>query len=377
MKHIGRTGVLAPLIASLAMGIAFAQTPQNQQPQQNLPQANQSQAGQNTGVSHPPPDDTIQATEINAQPEYNPPPPPAKPSPAIPAAQAATPAAVPAQPAPAVQSAQSQPSATVFPSSPETTPAPAAAADGEVDNTDYGIVTEVPALSQNSGATANGAQNPDYGIVTSVPQAAPATGVLNPDTGIVNYVPVDPNALGAGTNISVRLSQDLSTASAQRGDTFRAVVTQDVYNGSSLVIPAGSEMRGTVVYVSQGHHLGIRAAMRLRPDVILLPDRTAYHLYAAAIAARVPGVRVNDEGGIEAARHYKKDAIEYGAGTGVGAVAGAEIGGPVGAGVGSLVGAGLVTTHMLVQPPAALDLPRDSVVIFSLTQPMPLIPTNN
>lgn len=372
MKHTGQMGAIAALIGALVVGSAAAQSTQNQQNQQNTQKTSQSAADQETGVSHPPPDDTIEATEINPQPENNPLPPPANPSPVAPAAPARTPAA-----APAAQPAQI--SATVFPSSPATTPAPQAGPGGEVDNTDYGIVTV--AVPQNSpaatGGAASDAQNPAYGIVTSVPNPAAPTSGWNPNNDIVNYVPVDPNAMGIGTNIGVRLSQELSTADVQRGAFFRGVVTQDVYNGSKLVIPAGSEMRGTVVYVSQGHHLGIRASMRLRPDVILLPDGTAYHLYADAIATQVPGVRVNDEGGLEAARHYKKDAVEYGAGTGVGAVAGAELGGPVGAGVGSVVGAGLVTTHMLRQPPAALDLQAGSVIIFSLTEPMPLIPTKN
>lgn len=377
MKNTGRTVILTALIAALAVGAGMAQSAQSQQNQQSAQKTSQTTDDQNTGVSHPPPDDTIQATEIDPQPEDNPPPPPlAKPSPATPApaqSQAAAPAAPSHEAAPA----------TVFASSPETTPAPQAGADGEVDNTDYGIVTVVPpAQTQNSAGSGEGsgsdAQNPDYGIVTSVPpQTAPTQSGWNANSAIVNVVPVDPDALGEGTNIPVRLSQDLSTDNARRGELFRAVVTQDVYNGSKLVIPAGSEMHGTVVYVSQGHHLGIRASMRLRPDVILLPDGTAYHLYAEAIATRVRGVQVNDEGAIEESRHYKKDAVEYGASTGAGAVAGAELGGPVGAGVGSVVGAGLMTTHMLRQPPAALDLPQGSVLIFSLTEPMPLTPTKN
>jgi hypothetical protein len=90
-----------------------------------------------------------------------------------------------------------------------------------------------------------------------------------------------------------------------------------------------------------------------------------------------PGTGVNDEGGIVATHHYGKDAVEYGAGAGVGAAAGGAIGGPVGAGVGSLVGTGLVGTHMMTQPMQAADLPLGSVLIFSLTEPMPLTPTKN
>jgi hypothetical protein len=89
------------------------------------------------------------------------------------------------------------------------------------------------------------------------------------------------------------------------------------------------------------------------------------------------GTHTNQEGGIEASTHYRKDAVEYGAGTGVAALAGGEMAGPVGAGVGSVVGASAVTTHMLLQHPQAADLPQGSVVVFSLTEPMELTPTKN
>ncbi len=221
--------------------------------------------------------------------------------------------------------------------------------------------------------------NNDYGMVSS----APANGgslhkrVWNPDDDIVSYVPSNPNELAAGTNIRVRLTDGLSTTETRPGTSFRAVVAKDVYKEGRVIIPAGAEMRGRVVAVSQGHHLGPHATIRLRPETVMLPDGTAYHLYAEAVQSKAPGTRTNDEGGIQASSHYTKDAIEYGAGAGIGAVAGGELGGPVGVGVGSLVGAGVVTAHMLMTHPAAADLPEGSMLVFSLTEPMALTPTKN
>jgi hypothetical protein len=222
--------------------------------------------------------------------------------------------------------------------------------------------------------------NPDYGIVASEPGSTTASLTKrpwNPDDDIVNVVPSDPNALAEGTNIRVRLSENLSTTETRPGQTFRAAVTQDVYKDGRVIIPAGAEMRGRVVQVSQGHHLGPHASIRLRPEMVMLPDGTAYHLYAEAVQSMAPHTRTNDEGGIVASPHYKKDAIEYGAAAGAGAIAGGEIAGPVGAGVGSLVGASAVTAHMLMTRPAAADLPRGSMLVFSLTEPMALTPTKN
>jgi hypothetical protein len=256
-------------------------------------------------------------------------------------------AAIPAAPAPAPIPATRQPAASA--------PVNPRFAD-EVDNTDSGIVTVVPTAGDDAGL-----------------QQRPATS----SEDIVTTVPTDPNALGEGTNITVRLSQPLSSGETQPGTAFRSTVAHDVFNGSHLIIPAGSELRGHVVYVSQGHHFGMHASLRLRPDEVVLPDGTAYHLYAEVVRSDAAGTRATDEGAIAATPHYKKDAVEYGAGVGTGALVGGEVAGPVGAGVGTLVGAGVVTTHMLLQNPQAAQLPEGSVVVFSLSEPMGLTPTKN
>jgi hypothetical protein len=217
---------------------------------------------------------------------------------------------------------------------------------------------------------------PPVAATPAAPSTTPlARRVWDPDDDIVSVVPSNPNELASGTNIRVRLSQDLSTADTRRGDAFRAVVDHDVYKDGRLIIPVGAEMRGQIVQVTQGHHIGLRATLRLRPETIMLPDGTSYHIDAQAVESKAPGTRTDQEGGIQTSPHYKKDAIEYGAGAGIGAIAGGEIAGPVGAGVGSVVGASAVTAHMLMGRPDAANLPQGSILVFSLTEPMALTPT--
>jgi hypothetical protein len=69
--------------------------------------------------------------------------------------------------------------------------------------------------------------------------------------------------------------------------------------------------------------------------------------------------------------------VEYGIGAGGGAIAGAELAGPAGALAGTLVGASVVTTHLLVQHPEAVVIPAGSQIVFSLTEPLDMIPTRN
>lgn len=351
MKAIGRLLIFATVagvtFAALAQSTPTQQDQQKPQPTQNA-----------TGVSQPPPDDTIRADEdMN-----NPPPPPAAsvPTPAPASAPAKPSAAIPATAAPA-------PAATTAAPVVAAKPATHSGYPGETDNTDDGIVTVVP-----SHASAPAAAN-----ATGFHQRDPNDTGDSSDYGIVSYVPFNPNDLRTGTNISVRLKEALSTKDTEAGAPFTATVRMDVYNDNTIVIPAGSELRGRVLHVSQGHHFGLHASMRLHADTIVLPDSTAYHIDADVIESYAPGTDANDEGSVVASTHYTKDAIQYGGTVGTGAVVGGVVGGPIGAGAGALVGAGVETTHLLLQSPSAAQLPKGSVLIFSLNEPMHLTPAKN
>ena len=250
------------------------------------------------------------------------------------------------------------------------------------------VAAKPAATSPAASTTVAPATNPDYGVVSSVPSAstsaaAPATSATlakrpyNPDEDIVGYVPSPSNELAEGTNIRAKLMDTLSTKETNAGAAFKAQVATDVYKDGRIIIPAGSELRGRVVSVTQGHHFGPSATLRLRPDVVILPDGTAYHLYGQVVESKAPNTRTDSEGGIQPSSHLKKDALEYGAGAGTGAIVGAKIAGPHGAVIGSLVGAGVITVHLLMQHPEMAEVPAGSVVTFSLTEPMDLMPTRN
>lgn len=348
MKSIGRLFLFAAL-AGVTFAAVAQSAPQQQDPQKPQPSESSS------GVSQPPPDATIQADEDMTN---TPPPPTASVPTPTPAAKPS--AAIPATTAP-------KPVTTAAPATATAKPAIHAGVFGELDNTDDGIVTAVPSHA-------------------AAPAPAPTTGFHQRDAadtgdssdyGIVSYVPFNPNDLRTGTNVSVRLKESLSTARTDAGTPFTATVRMDVYNDNTVVIPAGSELRGRVLHVSQGHHFGLHASMRLHADTIVLPDGTSYHIDADVIESYAPGTDANDEGSVVASTHYTKDAIQYGGAVGTGAVVGGVVAGPVGAGAGALVGAGAETTHLLLQSPSAANLPKGSVLIFCLNQPMHLTPTKN
>lgn len=304
-------------------------------------------ADQYSGVSHPPSNDDIVAND------ENPPTQPSKPSPAVVAA-----------PASSYNSGYTNTSAA-----PAYSTRPATAVNGQ--NPDDGVISD----TTDSIAAQQSAQQASMTVEER--NAHLISRPVNPDYGVVGIVASPSNQLAEGTDIRVRLLQPLSTVVTQDGQEFRAQVSKDVYKEGRVVIPMGSELRGRVTEVTHGHRLGSRATIRLRPDAVILPDGTAYHLYAQVIASTEPGTQTDQEGGIQSKAHLTKDLAEYGAGAGGGAIVGGVFGGPVGAGAGAIVGTGLVTTHMLLQKPAPAKLEQGSEVVFSLTEPMDLLPTRN
>ncbi len=288
-----------------------------------------SQSSPYSGVSNPPPDDTI-VTDAPQQPA-----PPAKP-----------PAGQPAATQPAQQS-------YVAPAAMPARPVQDAAMTG----TDDGIVETAPQAPSNT-----------------MPSLADRAYAEDPDGDIVHPAPLGPGELREGTAIRVRLMTELSSSLSQQGEPFHARVASDVLGDGDVVIPAGSEISGRVVDVSTGH-FGGHGTLMLKPETVTLPSGESFNLHAMVVSAPGTRTQVGAEGVIAPSSRKKRDAIEYGGAVGAGVVAGAYLGGPVGALAGGAVGAAVVTTHLLVSHPQA-HLEDGDVLILTLTERMHLVPAS-
>jgi len=297
--------------------------------------AQASQTGPYQGTSNPPPDDTITTPEAQ-QPE-----PAAKPAPGKPMG------AQPAQPQPSAQpnpQNDRQPSPYAQDSDPAYQPG---------DGTDDGIVQVAPDTSAQPSLNRRATMN-------------------DPDGDVVHPEPLPPGTLGEGATIRARLLDRLSTADSHAGDRFRARVASDVIQDGQVLIPAGAEIEGNLLEVSSGR-AGGHGSMRLRPETVILADGSRFHLYAQITSAPGSRNRVGSEGIITPGSRLKKDTVEYGGAVGAGAVTGAILGGPGGALAGTIIGAGVVTAHLLISHPQA-TLESGSVLIFTLNQPLNLVP---
>ena len=126
----------------------------------------------------------------------------------------------------------------------------------------------------------------------------------------------------AGTHVSVRMGQEISSGTAKVGDHFNATLTRSIAVGGKTVANAGAPVRGKVTLAKSSGRLHAPGQLSVRLTSVqvegkMLPISTgSYH--------------------IEGKSHTKSNVTKIGGG----AAAGALIGGIAGGGKGALIGAG-------------------------------------
>lgn len=261
----------------------------------------------------------------------------------------------------------SQPPNDPITTSPDAPPPPAKPAAGVLAQP--APVEQQPMPSSLGPASSFAPQDGSQQALATRPEAA------DPDGDIVHPLAPRPGELMEGITIRVRLTERLSSTESEKGEPFHGQVASDVLQEGKVLIPAGSGIEGRVSEVTSGH-FGGHGSFRLKPEAVILPDGTRFQLHAETTGTPGSKTRIGAEGNINPGSRLKKDGIEYGAVVGTGAVAGAVIGGPVGALTGSLIGAGVVTTHLMVNHPQAA-LEPGAILLFTLTEPMNLMPASN
>ena len=130
----------------------------------------------------------------------------------------------------------------------------------------------------------------------------------------------------AGTELDVRLSQTLSSSANLVEDRFEATTMVDLREGDTVIVPAGSVMRGIVSGVTKTSRTERTGRLTLAFDQVTIGRR------AIAIKATVTNT-IEGEG-------IKGEAGRVGAGAGIGGIIGGILGGAKGAIAGILIGGG-------------------------------------
>ena len=194
------------------------------------------------------------------------------------------------------------------------------------------------------------------------------------DGAIVTSVEEHPGEVREGTLLRARIKQGLSTVSTAPGSRFTAELAEAVEKDGRVVLPAGALIEGKVTGVHGGRRISGAATLHLQAKSVVLPDGTHYVIHAQLIDTdQTAHTKVDREGTLVRRDHPKEALAAMGLATGGAAVAGGMIGGGVGAAVGAGIGAGAGTIVWLKQDRQAV-LPQDSLLVFSLTEAMPLMP---
>jgi hypothetical protein len=172
-----------------------------------------------------------------------------------------------------------------------------------------------------------------------------------------------PIVFPAGTALTVRMGQALSSKTSQAGQSFLATLAQPMSTssgGKMASIPAGSAVSGTVVSAKAKGKFKGAAELSLALSSITVGGHN-YPIQTTALSSTSKG-------------KGKRTAATTGGGAAGGALIGGLAGGGKGAGIGALVGAGAGLVGGAMTGNSQIEVPAESALSFQLSAPLTLPP---
>ena len=150
----------------------------------------------------------------------------------------------------------------------------------------------------------------------------------------------------AGTSVSVRVGQTISSDKARSGDSWAGALANDVLVDGRVVARRGDPVQGRVVDAKASGRLAGRAVLALQ--------------LASINGAPVHTSTVSREGG----SHKGRDAEAIGGTAAAGAIIGALAGGGKGAAIGAGAGAGVGTAGAAATGKKDVRIPVETILTF-------------
>jgi hypothetical protein len=162
--------------------------------------------------------------------------------------------------------------------------------------------------------------------------------------------------LPAGTELPLRLDSPVASDASRVEDEVRATVRRDIVVDGVPIVPAGSDVSGSVTDAKRSAKVEGRARVAFRFGRLVVDDE-AYRIRTSVVSRVARGTK-------------KKDATKIGIGAGAGALVGAITGGGRGAAIGSAVGAGAGTGVVLATRGEEVRLAPGTPVTVRLVEPV-------
>ncbi len=217
------------------------------------------------------------------------------------------------------------------------------------------------AATETDPAAEPAAPAPEQGSNASASQLAPqvASAPVPPPAPAAPPAPAPPRTatLEAGTMMSIRLANTLSTKTNVTGDTFEARLESPLIVNGREVASSGTTLMGRVVESDPGGRVKGVASMAIELIHLHTADGEMLDISTNLIS-------------LEAESSKTKDATKVGIGSVLGAAIGAIAGGGKGAAIGGAAGAGAGTGMVLATRGDAAEIGSETVLDFELSSPV-------
>jgi BON domain len=219
--------------------------------------------------------------------------------------------------------------------------------------------------SRSNSGNSTSAANGDNGLRTTVPSSSSSGSSYDSSQTSASAAPPAPTpvpkiTLPAGTQLSIRLNDEVNSEKAQVGDVFHGSVSSPITIDEQTAIPTTADVEGRVVEV--------RSAGRFAGQSVLTLELTKLTMNGKAYSLQTSQWTKSGSG------RGKSTAAKVGGGAAVGAVLGGIFGGGKGAAIGAAAGAGAGTGVSAATKGQQIVLKPEAIIAFQLQSPVTVTP---